>query len=492
MSPDTDIAPDPLRPSSHPLLAGNYAPVQHETTSFDLEITGVVPDHLDGRYLRTGPNPLGEPDPAHYHWFLGEGMVHGLRLRDGRAQWYRNRWVRSTGVARALGEPVPGRRRDSGFDFAGNTNVIGHAGRTLVLTEMGVRPYALDDELNTVGGEDFCGTLFGGYSAHPKRDPATGELHAVSYNPVRGNLVSYTVTDVSGRVRHVVDIALPAHTMMHDFSLTERHVVIYDMPVVLDLSTRYASAPARAAARAVTRFVATHAAPDFVLRSVMRGSESVNAGSFGMPYRWDPDKPARIGVLPRESSADAIRWFEVPQCYVFHPLNAYDEQDAIVLDVVRHPRVFADAAKGFEPSTLDRWTVDLRAGRVTDRCLDDTPQEFPRVDERLVSRRHRYGYSVGNAITDGAGAPAAILQHDLVDGRTRRVEFGAGREPGEFVFVPSSPDAAEDDGVVMGFVYDRATDRSDLVLLDAQTLQTVAAVHLPVRVPHGFHGNWVA
>jgi carotenoid cleavage dioxygenase len=124
--------------------------------------------------------------------------------------------------------------------------------------------------------------------------------------------------------------------------------------------------------------------------------------------------------------------------------------------------------------------------------LDDTPQEFPRVDERVVSRRHRYGYSVASAIRDGSSVPEAILAHDLVGGRTRRVEFGAGREPGEFVFVPSAPDAREDDGVVMGFVYDRATDRSDLVLLDAQTLQNVGTVHLPVRVPHGFHGNWIA
>lgn len=71
------------------------------------------------------------------------------------------------------------------------------------------------------------------------------------------------------------------------------------------------------------------------------------------------------------------------------------------------------------------------------------------------------------------------------------MSFGAGREPGEFVFVPSDGQAAEDDGVLMGFVYDRGSNRSDLVLLDAETLNTVGTVHLPARVPHGFHGNWV-
>ena len=114
-------------------------------------------------------------------------------------------------------------------------------------------------------------------------------------------------------------------------------------------------------------------------------------------------------------------------------------------------------------------------------------QEFPRVDERLAGRRHRYGYAP--RFLDG---PDALIKHD-VDRRTSEVHsFGAGREPGEFVFVPRHEDAAEDDGLLMGFVYDAATDRSDLVLLDAASLDTVASIHLPARVPSGFHGNWVA
>jgi carotenoid cleavage dioxygenase len=197
--------------------------------------------------------------------------------------------------------------------------------------------------------------------------------------------------------------------------------------------------------------------------------------------------------MPREGTAADIRWFEVQPCYVFHPLNAYDDDDRVVLDVVRHPTVFADGP-GFavEPRTLDRWTVDLGAGTVREERFDDRSQEFPRVDERLVSRRHRYGYAVGYGPESAPlTAPDVILKHDLVKQSTQPVSFGPGREPSEFVFVPNAADAAEDDGVAMGFVYDRATDRSDLVLLDAQTLQTVATVHLPARVPNGFHGNWV-
>jgi len=483
--------------TDNPYLSGNWAPVRREVTATELEVRGRIPEHLDGRYLRIGPNPLGDPDPSRYHLFTGEGMAHGLRLRDGKAQWYRNRWVRSADVARRLGEHWPGGPHQGGFDFASNTNIIGHAGKTLALTEAGVRPYELTDELETVGASDFCGTLRAGYSAHPKRDPATGELHAVSYNPLLGSLVRYSVTGVDGKVRRTVDIRLRAQTMMHDFSLTEKYVVLYDLPVALDLAAPLAGKPAKVVASLLNRFAARHAAPDFVLRSAMRRSEQGSPPNFGMPYRWAPERKAQVGVMPREGTAADIRWFEVQQCYVFHPLNAYDDAgpdgDKIVLDIIRHPTAFADSnLLDLENRTLDRWTVDLSAEKVTEERLDDTPQEFPRVDERLVGRRHRYGYTVGYGPgSQGLSAPDAILKHDVEAGSTDAAAFGDGREPGEFVFVAAAPDAAEDDGVAMGFVYDRSADRSDLVLLDGQSMETVATVHLPARVPNGFHGNWV-
>jgi carotenoid cleavage oxygenase len=263
--------------------------------------------------------------------------------------------------------------------------------------------------------------------------------------------------------------------------------------VALDLGASLSSRPAKAVARWLTRFAERHAAPDFVLRAAMRGSEQGSPPDVGLPYRWAPERPARVGVMPRRGAAADIRWFEVPQCYVFHPLNAYDEGDTVVLDVVRHPSVFASGAHLVpETRTLDRWTVDLAVGTVTEDRFDDTSQEFPRVDERLVGRRHRYGYAVGYAPgSAGITEPNAILKHDTLTRTTQAVSFGSGREPGEFVFVPTGPDTAEDDGVAMGFVYDRARDRSDLVLLDARTLDTLGAVRIPARVPHGFHGNWV-
>jgi len=152
-------------PAGNRFLQGPFAPVTKEITAFDLPVTGRVPAELNGRYLRNGPNPLGLDDP-NYHWFLGAGMLHGVRLRDGKAEWYRNRWVRSKAVAATLGEEWPAGPVHEGMDFAANTHIIRHAGRILATVEAGPLPYELSDELETRGPCDFGGTLPGGFAAH--------------------------------------------------------------------------------------------------------------------------------------------------------------------------------------------------------------------------------------------------------------------------------------------------------------------------------------
>src|SRR5271163_58910 len=129
--------------SRNPYLEDFLAPVGAEVTATDLEVTGHIPEHLDGRYLRNGPNPAAEVDPATYHWFSGDAMVHGVALRDGRACWYRNRWVRTPAVCATLGEPLPGRPnpRAGMLSQGANTNVLAHAGRTLALVEGGIANY---------------------------------------------------------------------------------------------------------------------------------------------------------------------------------------------------------------------------------------------------------------------------------------------------------------------------------------------------------------
>ncbi|MBO0819597.1 MAG: carotenoid oxygenase family protein [Nocardiopsaceae bacterium] len=444
---------------SNTFLKGNFAPVDEERTVTDLTVTGRIPGFLDGRYIRNGPNPVTGPgtEPGGYHWFTGDGMVHGVRLRDGRADWYRNRWVRSPAMAARLGETYHG--QPSGFllpDFGANTNVIGHAGRVLVLAEAGAANFELDPGLSTAGAWDFDGTITGGYTAHPKRDPVSGDLHAVSYQCGGRGRIRYSVTDASGQTRRTADIVTGGSPMMHDFSLTEKHVVVYDLPVTFD--------PCQAAEVAMP---ATN-------------------GRF--PYRWNPGHPARIGVMPRSGEPADLRWFEIAPCFVLHALNAYDDGDAIVADVIRYDKLFHTDLSGPAEGrpTLYRWRIQLSSGQVSQEQLDDRVQEFPRMDERLTGRRHRYGYAP--RFLEG---PGELLKHDLERGEDIVCSFGDGRQPGEFTFVPRCADAAEDDGVLIGFVYHPAAGRSSLDILDAATLETVATVRLPTRVPNGFHGNWI-
>jgi carotenoid cleavage dioxygenase len=437
-------------------LTGNFAPVTEEVTAFDLPVTGTIPPELEGRLLRNGPNPVDERDPATYHWFTGEGMVHGVRIRGGIAEWYRNRWVRNPVVAEALGEPAP----PSPFGpevpaFAANTNVIGHAGRTFAIVEAGGPPVELTYDLDTVGFSDFDGTLEHPFTAHPKRDPRTGELHAVAYFWGWGNRMRYMVVSPDGRVTHSADVETPGSVMVHDTHITETHAVLFDLPVLFDLE--------------------------------------MAMGGVRLPYRWNDDYQARVGLIPLGGTADQVRWFEVEPCYVFHPLNAHDLPDGrVVLDLVRHPRMFAADLYGPNegPPRLERWTIDPAAGKVIEETLDDRGQEFPRHDERRLGRPTRYGY----AAAFGAGVEhGPALKHDLAAGTTEEHHYGPGRATLEPVFVPRTPDAAEDDGWIMSYVHDATTDRTDVVILHAQdfTGEPVATIHLPVRVPFGFHGNWV-
>ena len=451
-------ATEPL-PTTNRYLSGPYAPLDAELDAFDLPVTGTLPPELDGRYLRNGPNPIGETDPATYHWFTGEGMVHGIRLRDGKAEWYRNRWVRSTSASEALGEaPAPGERY-GGMDIA-NTNVIGLAGRTFAIVEAGGRPVELSDELETICHSDFAGTLPHGFSAHPKVHPGTGELHTVGYHWARPNVLEYTVVGTDGRVNHCVDVAVPGGPMTHDCSITDTTLALYDLPVTFNLEL----------AMAGTRF----------------------------PYVWDDDYGARIGLMPLAGSPADVQWFDIEPCYVFHPLNAHDVDDTVVIDVIRHPRMFDRSRLGPNDGipSLWRWTFDRVTGRAKEEQLDDRAVEFPRVDERLVGRPHRYGWATGLAVgaDDDVDFPgSSMVRYDEVTGASEEISFGPSRSAGEVVFVPRSGSAAEDDGWYLTLVLDGDTDRSELVVLDASAPSEgpVARVHLPTRVPLGFHGNWV-
>ena len=162
-------------------LAGNFGPVDREVTAFDLRVEGRIPVELEGRYLRNGPNPIAEVDPATHHWFIGDGMVHGVRLRGGKAEWYRNRYVGSRHVSEVRGQPDIGGRNWNDSPGGPNTNAGGFAGTTWAMVEAGGCPVEMTYDLDTVARNDFFGTLPGAFTAHPKIDPDSGEMHAMVY-----------------------------------------------------------------------------------------------------------------------------------------------------------------------------------------------------------------------------------------------------------------------------------------------------------------------
>ncbi len=436
--------------TENPFLAGNYGPVTEERTDTDLAVDGAIPQELRGRYLRIGPNPLVAPSGP-YHWFLGDGMVHGVELGDGAARWYRNRWVRTDEIARAMGEqPVDGPTPPM-YD-ASNTHVIGHAGRILALTE-GAMPYELSPTLDTLRRTDFGGPLPTGFTAHPKADPVTGELHAFAYWFAEPYLVYYVI-DATGVLVRSEPITIPRAVMMHDFAITREHVLFFDLPVVFDLEVQ------------------------------------------PFPFRWDDDQPARVGVMPRAGGDADVQWVDVEPCYVFHPMNAYDDGGSVVVDVPKYATMMKHSRVGPNDGALpalERWTIDPASRKVREERVDERGQEFPRVNETLLGSRHRFGYAVELRETRDSFDSAKYLKHDFVAGTVREHDFGAGRLPSELVFVPSEAATSEDDGWLIGYVYDAGSDRSDLVILDAHDFGAapVATVHLPVRVPFGFHGSWI-
>jgi carotenoid cleavage dioxygenase len=438
-------------------LQGNFAPVTEELDVSDLEVEGSIPPELRGLYLRNGANPVtGHSE----HWFLGQGMLHGVRLDGGRAGWYRNRYVRTP----YLENPDIQRISPTGeFDrtaSAANTHVVGHAGQILALEE-GSFPYVLDRELETVGYNDYAGKLTTAMTAHPHVCPKTGEMLGFGYGQLPPYLVYHRVSP-DGKLVQSEEIEVPGPTMMHDFMITEQRAIFMDLPVVFDL------------------------------QAAMAGT---------MPFKWSDEYGARIGIMPRTGRNADVRWFEVEPCYVFHCMNAWDEGDRVVLDVCRASEVWRDAGDmtgGDGQLTLHRFSFDLGTGNVKEETLDDRRMEFPRVSDGRVGQKNRYGFTL--ALTDGngnGGLPTfgGHYKLDLERGSSELHSFGSGCMPGEPVFVSapgSDPDS--DEGWVMTYVYDDGSGKSEFVIADASnfTAKPLARVKLPQRVPFGFHGSWIA
>lgn len=258
--------------AQNPYLEGAFAAVSGESDSTHLTIQGSIPKELDGLLLRMGPNPLQVDNPGIYHWFMGDGMVHGLRLKDGQAKWYKSRYVGVNDVNKALKRPIaPGERR--GMSDTVNTNIISHAGKLWALVEAGAYPVALDNDLNTQFHGLFNSDADLPFTAHPHVDPDTGELHAICYDAGQLNKVFYINIDVNGQLKKQLAIPVQHGPMMHDCAISKNNMLILDLPITFSASR------------------------------LLKGSQ--------LPYGWNPKHQARVGILPKTGPANDIRWFEV-------------------------------------------------------------------------------------------------------------------------------------------------------------------------------------
>jgi carotenoid cleavage dioxygenase len=464
-----------LDSGENPYLMGGYAPVDNEIDASGLEVIGEIPEDLNGLYVRNGPNPKYKTE-GRYHWFDGDGMLHAIHLRDGKAT-YRNRWIRTDGIVadatagRALWKGVAEPRSDNPDDGSrlrlkdtANTDVLFHNGNLLALWYLAGEPYRVDPlTLETIGTEDWQGTRQSCVSAHAKVDQHTGEFLFFDYGPVPPYM-SYGVVSPDGVLKHFTPVDLPGARMPHDMAITEHHSILMDLPLVVD-------------------------------------PESATQGRHALLFMRDT--PARFGILPRYGAGSEVRWFDAEPCYIYHTANAYEDGDEIVMDVCRFrpPGPAPVPLTGPLASILNylrldaflyRYRFDLKTGTTTEYPLDERNTEFPMVDAALIGRRNRYTYnvSINNDFTmyfDG------IVKYDLQRGTNERYPFGPGRYGSEAPFAPRPGAAAEDDGYLVSFVYDAAEDRSELVILDAADITSgpVGRVKLPQRVPNGFHACWV-
>ena len=457
--------------AGQPDLLGNLFPVPDELDVPSCAVTGELPAGLRGSFVRNGPNPLFEPISS-YHMFDGDGMLHGITFEDGRAS-YRNRWIRSRGLGAELAQgrgiypglgnvmefPDRSLTGDAGpVKNPANTHIIRHAGHWLALWEGGL-PTEVTPDLDTIGEYDFGGRLRGAMTAHPRLDPRTGEMLFFAYS-LFAPYLRYYVVDASGELVHSVELDLPAPVMMHDFIITEDHAVFLDSPIVFNM-------------------------------------DSLGDGPM---VSWKPDNGTRIGVMPRRGGADDITWYEIDPGHVQHFWSGWVEGDRIEFSGSRFeaPEFGIDPNAPLDESTASnepgrpaRYWVDLAKGTAGWEPMDDLGGDFNRINDDRNGVRARWLYM--SAFTEPGrriGDFDTVVKYDETDGTRTMWSSGTHGHVGENVFAPDPAGTAEDDGWILNVVYDDARDTSDLVVLDARDI--VATVHLPRRVPFGFHANWFA
>ena len=462
-----------------PYLDGNYAPIHTEIVADLTVVAGELPSDLEGVFVRNGSNPRYEPK-GRYHWFDGDGMLHAVEFGNGRAT-YRNRYVQTAGLDAdcAAGEagwtgilePPDFSRPGGPFKDTANTDVVFHAGQLLAVWWLGGDPHVIRlPELSTSGIQTYDGKRRCGLSAHPKVDPATGDMMWFDHQPVPPYL-TYGVINSDGELVHQTDVELPGARLQHDLAITPHWSVLMDMSMMWDPTALAAG--------------------------------KVRLGFFR-------DQPSRFGLLPRFGDGAEVRWFDAEPMFMYHTVNAWETDDEVVLVGCRIAEPFTGSAPDdgrVVPSiatlrlapTLHEWRFHRKTGTCRERQLDDQYAEFPRMNNGLLGQATRYSYHQRCAPTatllfDG------VVKYDLAHGASATsLSYPTGWFGGETVFAArtnhgSSVTQEEDDGYLVTFVVEEATGESECWVIDARSLasEPVCRLRIPQRVPTGYHSWWVS
>lgn len=468
---------EPQWSSDHPYLNGGFKPIAKEFHSLVLEVRGEVPKSLYGRLSRIGPNPQFEPRDNNHHWFVGQGMIHNFDFENGNVR-YTNAWVKTPrwkaereagcSLFGSWGNPATSDPRSIGVTGgAANTNIIRHADKMLALAEINL-PFEVDPKTFVgIGHCSFGESIGQTFTAHPKTDPVTGELLFFGHS-ARGlgsPAIAYGAISTDGSVTRSGVLDAPYASLAHDCAITENYLVIPVLPVVCD-------------------------------PSLLRSDRA--------PYRWDPSLRTHLAVVARAGDASEVRWFSSDPCFIFHTVNAWEDEDKIILLVIQFDTapLFPDAsgdmaAPDAARGRLCRWTIDL-TGKTSEfkrEYLDDMSAEFPRVDDRLIGRKSDRSYFASDQVD---GAPnfcfRSISSFNEASGRRDTWALGSHDMVSEPVFAPRADDSASDDGFLLATGYSAEENRSRLMVFDAAAVAAgpIAEILVPHRVPAGFHGNWFA
>lgn len=455
-----------LPPVNSPYLEGGHKPVLDEVELYDLQVIGEIPTQLNGQYLRNGPNPYFTPYTYTYP-IDGDGMIHRISIKDGKVS-YKNAFVKTKGLQAELKAgkalyggialPIPPDPKYVQTDETGKSSASIHIvkwGNNLLALYETTPAYLLDNNLETIGefqpdGRDSPFNV----NAHHRVDPKTGQIYMFIYNTYGVPLTLYVFNQDYQLIKSV-DIEKPQNTMIHDFLITENYIIIFDMPAIFNVTGNDGSEPF---------------------------------------FAFYPDRSVTI-ILVKRSDYSISRIENISSFFVYHFVNAYEEDNKIIFDMVLHKKLNLNPALNENniPPALYRGSIDLETLHYQHKCLcDSLIVEFPSYNLDYCAQKYQFAYLLAKK-PDNAGGFNLLIKYDLVNNKFIYTDFGADTEIGEATFVTmrdSSND--EDDGYLVLFVYCKSSDYSDFVVLSAKNMQEIARVKLPRRVPHGLHGSWIA